>query len=146
MDNLGQFEASLAKWVPSFNKKLDELVRNVAFVVSDNIVNGGKYGPGTPIRTGYARASWWFSIGSPGLPHQAARNPLTPFDQWHGKADLSKIAEFKAGQIGFLLSNTVYMPALEYGWSGQAPSGMIRVVLAQAQQILNDVAVATKAA
>jgi hypothetical protein len=42
-------------------------------------------------------------------------------------------------QFGYYITNNLpYAERLEYGWSGQAPSGMIRLSLAEFEQVLRE--------
>lgn len=76
----------------------------------------------TPVDEGFARGSWTFS---------QSKNPV-----FNSKADKSGqaaisslengVSQAKKYAVYYLLSNLVYMPRLEYGWSQQAPAGMIR--------------------
>lgn len=137
--SLGEFTASIDRWVGQLDKHLDELVQNVAFEIAENVIVGGRYSPGTPIDTGWARASWWVSVGDPGTPHQNSVN-IEGKQVQPDPASVAPAATAKAGDTVWLLSNTEYMPVLEYGWSQQAPQGMIRITLANGQAIVDEVA------
>lgn len=136
---LGAFNASLDQWISQLKDYLDEVVRNVTFEIAENIIVGGEFAPGTPIDTGFARASWWIAVNDMGSPHQAPDNPgkllfaVAP-------STLAAGAQAKAGDIIYILSNTLYMPVLEFGHSDQAPQGMIRLTLTAGQRIVDKVA------
>ena len=51
----------------------------------------------------------------------------------------------KAGDTIFIQNNVPYAIALEYGWSKQAPAGMVRVTLARFQQLVDDAVIEAKA-
>lgn len=138
-DSLGEFTATLDQWGTQLEDYLDQLVQNVTFEIAENIIVGGEFAPGTPIDTGFARASWWISINEMGGPHQPADNPgktTTAVDP----ATLAAGTQGKAGDLIWILTNTVYMPALEFGHSDQAPQGMIRLTLSAGQRIVDKVA------
>lgn len=84
---------------------------------------------GTPLDTGFARASWQPSLNTP----QVAAGPGDAM----GQVALVT-AQMKAGDKFFMLNNAAYILRLEYGWSQQAPNGMVRITLARAQQIARD--------
>lgn len=139
MSALGNFEADLERWQSQLGEHMDEMVQNIVFALAEEIIVGKTYSPGTPIDTGFARASWWVSIGGEGTPHQVGANPerLVPTQS----ANLADVVLAKAGDEIYLLTNTEYMPALEFGHSEQAPQGMVRLTLNAGQQIVDDVAV-----
>lgn len=135
---LGRFTADLRAFQVQLAQHMDELVQNIAFEIAENIIVGGKYAPGTPVDTNFARSSWWVSIGEMGEGHQPADNPLKLPPA--GPADTSKVASAKAGDNVWIMTNTVYMIALEYGHSTQAPQGMVRLTLNAGQELVDDIA------
>lgn len=57
------------------------------------------------------------------------------------KAGMQQIAGFKIGGRIYILNHLPYTQRLEYeGWSSQAPSGMVRITLAEIQNYVDDVA------
>lgn len=85
----------------------------------------------TPVDTGRARGSWAAGFGSPTLAGGAA-DPSGGFT-------VDRLSErfllFGAG-LWWLSSNLPYIRRLEYGWSKQAPAGMVRIAaLRYAQNI-----------
>ncbi|MFM7854628.1 MAG: hypothetical protein ACKO96_22560, partial [Flammeovirgaceae bacterium] len=87
-----------------------------------------------PRDTGFARASWWKSVGGIGT-HP---NPPTPVKKGEkvagGTAVDIPLGKFKVSQTVFLSNNADYILQLEYGHSAQArnPDGMVRITLAEA--------------
>ncbi|UJM15213.1 hypothetical protein [Pseudomonas juntendi] len=80
---------------------------------------------GTPVDTGFARGSW-----QPSLNSGTTTGTGEPLSQ------LALVtAQMQAGDRFFFLNNTRYILRLEYGWSQQAPNGMVRIALAQAKAI-----------
>lgn len=83
---------------------------------------------------GRARNNWFPSIGSP-----SQRQNKTPDKS--GRASVKRLNtganKLKAGQTFYLTNNLPYIRRLEYeGWSTQAPAGMMRISLAEAEQAL----------
>lgn len=81
----------------------------------------------TPVREGFARGSWTFSEGSVNARFRTGPDPSgqgSLFDVRDG------IEMAREGATLYFLSNLVYMPRLEYGWSMQAPTGMVRTAIA----------------
>lgn len=139
--SLGSFNASLDRFIAKLGPYLDEVVVNVGFELAENIIAGGEFAPGTPIDTGFARGSWYVGIGAEGTPHQPAlpEGERARYDSALAGA-LARLAQAHAGTEIFILSNTAYMKALEYGHSDQAPLGMIRLTLYAGQEIVDKVA------
>ena len=58
-----------------------------------------------------------------------------------GMATVSKATaetlRLKAGQTIFLVNHLPYGPALEYGWSKQAPAGMVRITVEEFGGVVN---------
>ena len=93
----------------------------------------GRWGPGTPVDTGVAAGSWRFGVGAPPSgPSDAKADGISAVSDFH------EILDADLGDQCYLGSACVYMPALEGGWSKQAPTGMVAVVLSQGQAILDD--------
>lgn len=86
----------------------------------------------TPVDTGRARGSWQVGAGSPPRSSPIGVDPS-------GAATIAKgaavIAQIVLGQIGWIVSNLVYMPALDRGHSRQAPNGIVAVTIQELQVI-----------
>ncbi len=82
---------------------------------------------GTPVDTGFARASWWKAIGGVGShPNQPTKGETV-------SAPLHPLGKLKLTDKAYLANNALYIGRLEYGHSQeQAPQGMIRITLAEA--------------
>lgn len=151
---LEQFLGDLTRWQGQVREKADLLVQGVAQTVFTEISSGGNYGPGTPIDTGHARASWDGGVGS--IPNR----PAADSPQSAEARTLAAIQTAKAGDVIYLSNNAPYINRLEYGFVGedsrgrvyagfgpksvngrsrQAPNGFVRIVLAQAQSIVDEV-------
>ena len=88
---------------------------------------------GTPVDTGFARASWWKNI------NQVGTHPDPPVPVEKGQKVVSSgrgqmpLGKLKLTDKAYLANNAKYILALEYGHSqGQAPQGMVRITLAEA--------------
>lgn len=86
----------------------------------------------TPEDTGNAKGNWQGSIGQPitttinsVVAVGRRENPESTLGQW------------KIGQVGYFSNPTTYIEPLEYGWSNQAPSGMVRINVGSAQAVLD---------
>ena len=102
----------------------------------------------SPVDTGRFRGNWQITVNAPSRtqkntvdnsgPAQAtpSSNPAGSVTAVEGAFYVSK-QEFP--QFGYYITNNLpYAERLEYGWSGQAPSGMIRLSLAEFEQVLRE--------
>lgn len=110
----------LAKLAAKQKRSIGQVARSVAFEVASDVIER------TPVDQGVAKGSWTPSLNK----------APSSFSETKSKSGIQ--ATTRAGtvanklQIGgtfYLLSNLVYMPPLEYGWSMQAPSGMVRIAI-----------------
>lgn len=95
------------------------------FELSSDIVNR------TPVDEGFAKGSWTAGINKTSLAFNSSNGVPTA----QIKAESKK---FKLGDSFYLLSNLVYMPRLEYGYSNQAPNGMVRRAIDDFQKNLDE--------
>jgi len=109
-------------------------VRDVA-ELPEKVVRGTLIGMGTriikrsPVDTGRFRGNWQFTINS------AASGQLpTTTDPTGGLISASQ--GWESGSSFYMTNNLPYAERLEFGWSKQAPTGMVRVTLAEYDQIL----------
>lgn len=136
--SLLQFRRQLEGLQSTLARRLDTVTREAAFDLAENIIVGGPYSPGTPVDTGFARASWHIGINAPVEPHQPPDNPdraTTPLDPVYTFVQLQAV---RGGDVVYLSSNTIYMRFLEFGSSAQAPNGFIRLTLAARDLIVRD--------
>ncbi len=134
------FYTDLSKFIDKTNHKADAFLKTVSQEILFKIVTRN------PVLTGFSRASWWASVGSEsGHPNQpditkyrqgglAGSSVSTPM----ATATLA-LGQAKMGDVIYLSNNAGYIGQLERGHSKQAPSGMVAVTLAEAQQIAEEV-------
>src|SRR5262245_29124586 len=87
---------------------------------------------------GRFRGNWQVSIGEPitdELPRIDPNGALTI------AAGSSVLKDAPAGIPIFIVNNLPYAQRLEYGWSKQAPAGMVRVTVAELSDIVKSVGV-----
>lgn len=84
---------------------------------------------------GRFRGNWMFSIGSPDTSTVDQADPS-------GSRSMARIVngalEFNAGETAYITNSLPYAIPLEYGHSTQAPSGMVRITLANFQKIVEE--------
>ena len=95
---------------------------------------------GTPVLSGRARGSWQAGFNAPPTGSVVSRDKS-------GGVTVGKLtAAFAAMSTGiwWLASNLPYIRRLEYGWSKQAPAGMVRIAAARYTLNVNRAAAALR--
>jgi hypothetical protein len=145
--DLGTFTADLSRWQAKLPGQADLLVQGFSQTVFNEVQSGGKYSPGTPIASGFARANWDGGVGAipsnpPTITAEAAEaNPAAgrAAAAEAGRRTATAILTAKAGDRIYLSNTARYIRRLEFGWSTQAPGGFIRLALNSAQAIADEV-------
>ena len=116
----GSFSADLSRFVQHCNGNIDKAHRMAIVLVAQGVVMS------TPVDSGRARGNWQFGKVLP--------QGVLPTLDTSGAAAIARIAGqtvgVKAGGEVWVVNNLPYAGKLEYGYSQQAPSGMVRVTLA----------------
>ncbi len=114
------FVLDVRRWRVKTERQLLLVIRKVALEIFRRVVMR------TPVDTGRARGNWQVEIGTP------RGGVIDRFDP-NGQRTLfdaeSLIAQWQGDAAIFLFNNLPYILRLEDGWSGQAPNGMVRLVL-----------------
>lgn len=79
----------------------------------------------TPVDTGSLRASWRASLNSPDLSRTINRDRSTPLGP-----PIFTLHDIPLYSKVFISNSTPYVMPIEFGWSKQAPHGMVRVTMA----------------
>jgi hypothetical protein len=88
---------------------------------------------------GRFKGNWVVSIGA---PQEVSVDRIDPSGSATLAAGRAAVAAFVPGQTIYLQNNLPYGPRLEYeGWSDQAPAGMVRITVAEFQDIVKQVGV-----
>ena len=106
------------KLVEKAKGDLDTVVRGVTLRVFRSVVLR------SPVDTGRFRANWNVSYGAPDY----TTTPRT--DEARGVAEAQKALTLAVGGVVFISNGLPYARRLEYGWSKQAPYGMVRLTVA----------------
>jgi hypothetical protein len=119
---VASFELQIAAWVKKAKGNADAVVRKVELDISTRVIMA------TPVDTGRARGNWNPSIGQPDTSTDAERKDPA------GGATVAAVAGVvesgpASGRRFYLMNNLPYIIPLEYGWSKQAPSGMVRLAV-----------------
>ena len=129
-DNLGQFDAVIRDWTEAAQQDLKLAFQEITFEVFTRVVLR------SPVDTGRFRGSWVIDLNS--------RSDAIPDNIVAGGVAISLGREtIDASNIGDtinIFNNQPYSVALEFGHSiRQAPQGMVRVTLAEIDQIVSEV-------
>jgi len=111
-------EKDLATARINFDNWAIELVQGTLFSMTSRIVKE------SPVDTGRFRNNWFASIGRPitGTTEKVDRTGASAINR------AGKIVEaLDKGETFYLANNLPYAQRLEYGYSDQAPAGMLRV-------------------
>ena len=84
----------------------------------------------SPVKSGRFKANWNVSYGAPDL------SVTESTDQGRGLAEAAKALSLPVGGVVYLTNGLPYARRLEYGWSKQAPYGMIRYSVLQYRRFL----------
>lgn len=131
MANNDRFRARFAKRIEKAKGKFELFIKKLVVDIDASLVLK------SPVDTGRFKANWVVGNGfvntttTEGL--QAANNePL--------------INSIKVnGQTIYLTNSLPYASRLEYGWSKQAPAGMVRITLVEVQSIARQIGVELRA-
>jgi hypothetical protein len=128
-----QFSADIGKLVAKYKTRMDDVVKQSVQELGDRIVAG------TPIDTGYARASWWSSVDNskPSHPSPPAKGQ-SGVKGSAGGAPAIDPADIAAapGHVYQLKNGAAYIMKLEFGSSQMAPAGFVRISIADFPQIV----------
>lgn len=119
----GTFALSVKKWAQKTGIDIETVKKKLAFDIAVRLIMR------TPVDTGRARANWMMSIGSADLTttddtDKAGRSTYSHMSQ------VLQSTDSKDSSI-FITNSLPYIARLEYGYSQQAPEGMVRLTLAE---------------
>lgn len=121
------FAAQIADFVAKAKGNADLVVRKVALEMFSRVITK------SPVDTGRFRGNWQVAIGS--IP-----GGTLVLDDKAGTATIARVTAvalgLKAGEVIYLVNNLAYALPLEYGHSKQAPSGMVRLTIAEFQGVV----------
>lgn len=125
------FRSDIQKFVAKTKLSMDVVVRKVTIDLATEIIRR------SPVDTGRFRGNWMLGVGSVDI------STIEAADNFGGES-LARIKQFaenlRAGGIVYITNSLPYARRLEYGWSQQAPQGMVRLtVLNYAKYIENAV-------
>ena len=126
-----QFSVQVGDWCRKAGSNAEKVVRKVALELFARVILR------TPVDTGRARGNWFPSIGS---PNQSVDTHVDPTGSGSTGRAGATVQSAKLGDVIYLTNNLPYIRRLEYGYSRQAPSGMVRLTVAEFKQIVDGAA------
>lgn len=136
---MSEFEVDIDKFVSKTNKKLDEFVLEFTQDIAEKVVTR------SPVDTGFFRSNWRIGIGAPS--RESKDEKPEGFEAGEAVATQTSLGAITpkligagAGDVIYINNNADYGERLEYGHSSQAPSGMVRITVAEAPSIARSVA------
>lgn len=136
--NNDRFRQRFAKRIDKAQGKMDIFVRRLVLDIDKRLVMK------TPVDTGRAKANWNVSLGiiDTGTRIATSKAGRGQYDNYNQ----SEIVSIKVnGQKVYLTNSLPYIRRLEFGYSKQAPAGMVRTTLAEMQPIIRAIAAEVKA-
>lgn len=121
---MGTFAIGIDGFAKRTGESVDKIVRSVCVQASTLVIKK------TPVDTGRARGNWFAEINGVSAETSETRTDTEAI------AEAVSTAQKASGNIFTLTNNLDYIRRLEYGWSKQAPQGMVRLSIAEVQNSL----------
>ena len=122
-----EFKRNFSALLKRVGDKADLVVRKVAIELQSSMIEK------SPVDTGRFRANWQCGVGSVNASVAAAIG-----SDYKGRA-VTAIQGWKPDQTIYLTNSLPYSRRLEFGWSQQAPGGMVRLTVQDYGQYLKRV-------
>jgi hypothetical protein len=130
------FALQISEFVKTVKAREDLVVRKLGLDILSSVVRM------SPVLSGRLRGNWQVGLNAP-VTGQLAR--LDKSGEVTISAGRSVLNGAKAGGIVFLSNNVPYAQRIEFGWSKQAPAGIVRITVARFQSMLDKAVAAAKA-
>ncbi|RTL09101.1 MAG: HK97 gp10 family phage protein [Acidimicrobiia bacterium] len=121
---MARWSIPLDRFAEQKKDDLRDVVRKITFDVFRRVVLR------SPVDTGRFRANWNVTFGAPSYTTSAST------EQGRGLNEAAKALTLPVGGVCWLSNGLPYAQRLEYGWSKQAPAGMVRVTVAEFDSIV----------
>lgn len=123
------FALDVSKFVEKAKKNPEKVMRQVSIKLFSAIIKA------SPVDTGRFRMNWMASGGIPA-------SGVTYATDKSGNIAIGNATSFVLNASDWheftLTNNLPYAQRLEYGWSQQAPSGVVRTNVSRFQQLINE--------
>jgi hypothetical protein len=136
---VADFGKAVAAWSEKTGESVDDIVVATVMDLTRRVIRRTPVGnpdlwkssPPEGYTGGQAKGNWIASIGEPSagvFDGVTAKNASKPM-QW-AMPSIQRAPD----NVYYLVNNLPYVVALEYGWSDQAPQGMVRLTVAEFNQ------------
>lgn len=126
---MSKFTLDIQAFVAKAKKNPETVMRSVSLKLFSAIIKA------SPVDTGRFRGNWQTTGVTPATGLLAGVDPT-------GNKAVNSAATFITNAPGWntftLTNNLPYAERLEYGWSKQAPTGIVRVNVIRFQQLINE--------
>jgi hypothetical protein len=119
------FASDVARYAEKVGKSVPDTMRGIALDLMSSIIKD------TPVKQGTAQGNWQTSIGSPKNGVIARTGEDGAISELN-----SVLPNFGNDNTIYLTNNLPYINRLEYGYSLQAPEGMVRKNAARIESIV----------
>lgn len=134
------FSRDVSKWTAKAKRQRDEVITLVFKRLGTLIVNRTPVGDRTlwqspapaDYRPGSLVNNWFAGIGEPGSLSRRGHN-VNGVDSL---SQINAISKAAPGKLAYIANPLPYARRVEYGWSTQAPQGMVRISVAEFQRII----------
>ena len=133
---MAKWSVPIVKWKGLVKQEMEAAARALALDLFSAIMVR------SPVDTGRFRGNWQIDINSPAA---AALDKFDKAGQETILAETAKLVGYRLGATIAMRNNVPYSVRLEYGYSGQAPKGMVRITLAEAPMRAQRIAAGFKA-
>lgn len=140
---MGTFAVDLQRFAEKCGERADDAVGNIVVRIAQELdkrspVGDALYWKNPPPKGyigGHFRANWQLGVGSMPVGEIPGVDPSGT--KTLGRI-MAEIPEQASGKVYWIANNTKYAQRLEYGWSRQAPQGMVGLTVSMFQDIVND--------
>lgn len=123
------FALDVSKFVEKAKKNPEKVMRQVSIKLFSAIIKA------SPVDTGRFRMNWMASGGTSASGITDATDKSGNTATGNATSFVMKATDWRE----FTLTNNLpYAQRLEYGWSQQAPAGMVRTNVSRFQQLINE--------
>ena len=123
------FEDVINRWVEETEDSVKSILQTLVFRIGNEVVRL------SPVDTGRFKGNWQLTIGAP------SASSLLRYDESGGitLGDMQRVVRtLTPGQVAYIQNTVAYGYDLEYGSSGQAPEGMVRITQAKFAMLVNE--------
>ena len=128
---MSSFALQLAAFAEKAGENANLVVRKVAIDTLAKVIHR------SPVDTGRFRGNWALSVGAPEI---VQREVVDPTGATTIRQEGAKLATYQVGPSVFLTNSLPYAIRLENGYSMQAPSGMVKLTVAEFQALVDQAA------